>query len=53
LGALSRIITKRVLAWLRARAYSATQLERLVAESRFRVCLIKTDGIGLEVQLKK
>jgi len=53
LGAVSRFITKRVLAWLRARAYSATQLERLVAESRFRVCEIKTDGIGLEVQLKK
>jgi ubiquinone/menaquinone biosynthesis C-methylase UbiE len=53
LGAVSSFITKRILAGLRARAYPAVQFERLVGESRFRVCEIKTDGIGLEVRLKK
>jgi ubiquinone/menaquinone biosynthesis C-methylase UbiE len=53
LGAVSSFITKRILAGLRTRAYSAIQFERLVAESRFRTCEIKTDGIGLEVWLKK
>lgn len=53
LAALSGFITKRVLAWLRGRAYSVTQLERLVAQSHFGTCEIKTDGIGLEVRLKK
>jgi hypothetical protein len=41
------------MAGLRSRAYSANQLERLVAESGFRSCEIKADGIGLEVRLKK
>ena len=50
---MSRFITKRVLAWLRRRAYSVTQVERLVAESNFRNGDIKADGIGLEVRLKK
>jgi ubiquinone/menaquinone biosynthesis C-methylase UbiE len=53
LGPVSSFITKRVLAGLRARAYSTTQFERLVAQSRFGTCEIKTDGIGLEVRLKK
>ncbi len=53
LGPVSSFITKRVLAGLRARAYSTMQFERLVAQSRFGTCEIKTDGIGLEVRLKK
>lgn len=53
LGAVSGFITKRVLAGLRARAYSTMQFERLVAESHFGTCEIKTDGTGLEVRLKK
>jgi len=53
LGALSAFVTKRVLGWLRTRAYSVTQWERLVVESHFRTCEIKADGIGLEVRLKK
>jgi len=53
LGPVSSFITRRVLAGLRARAYSTTQFERLVAQSGFGTCEIKTDGIGLEVRLKK
>jgi len=53
LGAVSRFITKRILAGLRSRAYSAIQLERLVTESNFRDCEINADGIGLEVRLTK
>jgi len=53
LGTVSSFITKRVLAGLRARAYSTTQFERLVAQSRFGTCEIESDGIGLEVRLKK
>ena len=53
LGAVSGFITRRVLAGLRNRAYSADRFERLVAESSFRTCEIKTDGITLEVRLEK
>jgi ubiquinone/menaquinone biosynthesis C-methylase UbiE len=53
LGAVSSFITKRILAWLRTRAYSAIRFEQLVGESRFRTCEIKSDGIGLEVRLEK
>jgi ubiquinone/menaquinone biosynthesis C-methylase UbiE len=53
LGTVSSFITKHILAWLRSRAYSATQLERLVSESDFRTCEIRIDGIGLEVRLEK
>lgn len=53
LGRVSGFITRRILARLRNRAYSAAQFERLVAESSFRTSEIKTDGIGLEIRLKK
>ena len=53
LGAVNGFITRRVLGWLRNRAYSADRFERLVAESSFRTCEIKTDGITLEVRLEK
>jgi ubiquinone/menaquinone biosynthesis C-methylase UbiE len=53
LGAVSGFMTRRILAGLRNRAYSADQLERLVAESNFRTCAMKTDGIGLEVRLQR
>lgn len=53
LGAVNGFITRRILAGLRNRAYSAAQFERLVAESSFRTCDIKTDGIALEVRLEK
>jgi ubiquinone/menaquinone biosynthesis C-methylase UbiE len=35
------------------RAYSKDQFAALVAESRFGTCRIRTDGIGLDVQLTK
>ena len=38
---------------LRRRAYTPAQFERLVAESAFRTCDIRKDGIGLEVRLKR
>lgn len=53
LGIVGGFITRRILARLRNRAYSADQFERLVAESSFRTCDIKSEGIGLEVVLKK
>jgi ubiquinone/menaquinone biosynthesis C-methylase UbiE len=52
-GAVSGFITKRILAWLRNRAYSVSHFESLVAESNFRTCEIKTDGIALEVRLTR
>ncbi len=53
LGGINGFITKRILATLRNRAYSRLQFERLVAESAFRICDVVTDGIGLEVRLRK
>jgi ubiquinone/menaquinone biosynthesis C-methylase UbiE len=52
-GAVSSFITKRILAWLRNRAYSASHFESLVAQSSFRTCEIKSDGIALEVRLSR
>jgi hypothetical protein len=47
-------MTKLVLATLlRRRAYSPAQFTRVVAESTFRTCEIRKDGIGLEVRLRK
>jgi len=50
---LNAFVTKWTLAMLRRRAYTRAQFERLVAESAFRTCDIQTEGIGMEVQLKK
>jgi ubiquinone/menaquinone biosynthesis C-methylase UbiE len=52
-GAVDGFITKRILAWLRNRAYSASHFESLVAQSNFRTCEIRSDGIGLEVRLSR
>src|ERR1700674_228104 len=52
-GAVSGFITKRILASLRNRAYSAGHFESLVAQSNFRTCELKTDGIALEVRLSR
>jgi hypothetical protein len=38
---------------LRRRAYTAGQFTRLVADSAFRTCDIRIDGIGLEVRLTR
>jgi ubiquinone/menaquinone biosynthesis C-methylase UbiE len=54
LSRFNALTTKFVLgSMLRRRAYTPTQFERLVAESAFRSCDIRNDGIGLEVRLKK
>lgn len=53
LGRLNGFMTRCTLRMLRRRAYSPAQFERLVAESAFRTSDIQTEGIGLEVRLKK
>ena len=51
---LSAFVTKLVQGtMLRRRAYSPARFERLVAESPFRACEIRKDGIGMEVRLRK
>ncbi len=53
LGWLSSFTTKATLEILRRRAYSPARFQRLAAESAFKTCEIKKDGIGLEVRLQK
>jgi len=53
LSRFNAFTTKFVLSTMLRRAYSPGQFERLVAESVFRACEIRRDGIGLEVRLKK
>ena len=53
LSRLNAFVTKAALTGLRRRAYTPAQLERLAAESAFQSCAITTEGIGLEVRLKK
>ena len=54
LSRLNAFMTKLILGTaLRRRAYSPAQFERLVAESSFRTCDIRKDGIGMEVRLRR
>jgi len=53
LGPVSSFTTKATLEMLKRRAYSPGKFERLAAESPFQTCEIRTEGIGLEVRLKK
>jgi ubiquinone/menaquinone biosynthesis C-methylase UbiE len=53
LGPFNTFTTKATLEMLRRRAYSTAQFELLAAESVFGTCEVKTEGIGLEVRLKK
>lgn len=53
LGRVSAFMTKGTLEMLRRRAYSRARLERLVARSPFQTCVIRTEGLGLEVRLVK
>ena len=53
LGAVSAFMTKGTLEMLRRRAYSPARFESLVAKSPFQTCVIRTQGIGLEVRLEK
>lgn len=53
LGWLSAFTTKATLEMLKRRAYSPARFKQLAAESRFGTCEIRSEGIGLEVRLKK
>lgn len=54
LNRLNAFITKLALStMLRRRAYSRAQFERLAAESAFRTCDIRLEGISIEVRLRK
>ncbi|MFF5207060.1 class I SAM-dependent methyltransferase [Streptosporangium sp. NPDC000396] len=53
LSPLNAFMTKLPLMWLRRRAYSRAQFEHLAAESAFRTCDVRADGITLEVRLAK
>jgi ubiquinone/menaquinone biosynthesis C-methylase UbiE len=45
--------TRQALGWLRRRAYTAAQFQRMGAESAFGDARVTTRGIGLEVRLTK
>ncbi|SRR5712692_346023 len=53
LGRFSAFTTRATLEMLKRRAYAPAQFERLAAASPFGTCEIRTEGIGLEVRLKK
>ena len=53
LGRFSSFTTRATLEMLRRRAYRPADFERLAAASPFGGCVITTQGIGLEVRLKK
>jgi ubiquinone/menaquinone biosynthesis C-methylase UbiE len=54
LSRFNAFMTKFVLATLlRRRAYSPAEFKRVVAESAFRTCEMRKDGIGMEVRLRK
>ncbi len=53
LGRFSAFTTKATLEMLKRRAYSPDRFEQLAAASPFRTCEITTEGIGLEVRLRK
>jgi ubiquinone/menaquinone biosynthesis C-methylase UbiE len=53
LSRLNAFMTRRALAMLRRRAHSTAQFGALAAESAFRTCDITTDGVGIEVRLRK
>jgi ubiquinone/menaquinone biosynthesis C-methylase UbiE len=52
-GRLSGRVTRWTLRMLRRRAYSPAQFERLAAESAFRTCDIRAQGIGMEIRLQR
>ena len=53
LSRLNSFTTKATLEMLRRRAYRPALFERLARTSPFHTCEITSDGIGLEVRLKK
>ncbi|MGI5492897.1 class I SAM-dependent methyltransferase [Microtetraspora malaysiensis] len=53
LNRLNSVLTRVPLTMLKRRAYARAQFERLAAESAFRTCDVRADGISLEVRLTK
>ena len=53
LGRWTTFTTMATLETLKRRAYSPAKLQELVAQSPFQTCDITTEGIGLEVRLKR
>ena len=47
------LFTRRALGWLRKRAYTAAQFQRMSGESAFSGASVTVSGIGLEVRLTK
>jgi ubiquinone/menaquinone biosynthesis C-methylase UbiE len=53
LGRVNTLMTRVTLAVLRRRAYSRQRMNALAAASAFGACYIRTEGIGMDVQLRK
>jgi ubiquinone/menaquinone biosynthesis C-methylase UbiE len=53
LAGMSSLMTRWTLTWLRRRAYTRQRMEALAAASAFGDSEIQTDGIGMEVRLRK
>jgi ubiquinone/menaquinone biosynthesis C-methylase UbiE len=53
LAVMSSLMTRWTLTWLRRRAYTRQRMEALGAASAFGDCEIQTEGIGMEVRLRK
>ena len=53
LGWFNGFITRRILEGLRRRAFTPARFEQLAAASAFGACAVSTEGIGLEVRLRK
>lgn len=53
LSRLSALMTRTILTWLRHRAYTPADFQRLAAHSPFGTCEIVTYGITVEVRLTK
>lgn len=52
-GRLNALIAKGSLRLIQGRAHSRSEFVQLAAESPFRTCDIKIEGLGIEVRLKK
>jgi ubiquinone/menaquinone biosynthesis C-methylase UbiE len=53
LGAISRVLTKRILRWLRKRAYSEETFRRFISASGFHQPDLTPSATGFEITLVK
>jgi ubiquinone/menaquinone biosynthesis C-methylase UbiE len=53
LGATNRVMTRRILRWLRKRAYTEDDFRRFIAASDFHSAKISTSTTGFEISLVK